>query len=172
MLVISTRSLSFFFLFDLNFLISSLIYVTPLGFISRSPPPPLPLMAFIVSPFAPSYFSLSVSFCSSEVFRPSVFCFVCSLSGVHPVFAVAGPPVTAGCGRPSPHRHPPDTCPPPPTDFLVEPSQLSVLISKHRCEKTSPHAFFPATPQTLPRVLTCRFLAVQTMPHIFLEYDQ
>lgn len=29
--------LSLFFLFDLNFLISSLIYVTPLGFISHSP---------------------------------------------------------------------------------------------------------------------------------------
>lgn len=82
-----SRPILSFFLFDLNFLISSLIYVTPLG--------------FILHPRAPSsssdglhcfsFCSLSYFFCfsSSEVFKPSVFCFVCSLSGVHSVFAVA-----------------------------------------------------------------------------------
>lgn len=33
-------------------------------------------------------------------------------------------------------------------------------------------AFFPATPEKLPRVLTCCFLTVQTIHHSFLESDQ
>ena len=139
------------------FLLSCFIFLVPA---TSDVPQPLPLFFFF------SNRSVLLLTFSNLLF----FCFVCSLSGVHSVFTVAG---QSGKDAIAHHlrRHPPG---------LLCHRSVSRLRSPSSPQKTDPEknkekknklmpSTFPATPETLPRVVTRR---LQTIPHRFLESDQ